>query len=238
MRRALSLAIDREGIVKEVTRGGQLPAHFFTPPNTGGYTYRGGVPTDYEAARKLLADAGYPGGKGLPPIDILINVAINHRAIAEVVQQTWQKELGVDAHITNQEFKVYLDTQHALNYQASRSAWIGDYADPFTFLGIFVSNGEQNNTGWKNPEYDRLIAHSQVADAAGRLEDFQKAESLLLDEAPIAPIYFWTNVYLLQPSVKGWYSNVLNRHMPKFIYLEETAPVEIKKLPPDAKGAP
>ena len=231
VRRALSLAIDRDGIVKNVLRGGQLPAHNFTPPATAGYTCTASVPTDYDAARKLLAAAGYPGGQGLPPIDILISNGGPHRPVAEVIQQTWRKELNIDARIVNQEFKVYLDSQHALNYQASRSAWIGDYPDPFTFLGIFVSTGEQNNTGWKNPEYDRLLAHSLAAGPTERLADFQQAERILLDEAPIAPVFFYTNVYLLQPSVKGWYSNVLNRHMPKFIYLEETAPVDLKGLP-------
>ena len=232
VRRALSMAIDRDAIVKDVLRGGQIAAHGLTPPDTAGYTFRGaGTPTDCDAARRLLADAGYPDGKGMAPVDILINISSNHRAIAEVIQQTWRKELHVDANIANEEFKVYLDSQHTLNYEVSRSAWIGDYPDPFTFLGIFISNGEQNDTGWKNAEYDGIMAHSLAAGPAERLEDFQKAETLLLEQSPIAPIYFYTNVYLLQPSVKGWYSNILNRHMPKFLYLEETAPTDFKKLP-------
>ena len=166
-------------------------------------------------------------------VDILINSSGNHRPIAEVIQQTWRKELHVDARITNQEFKVYLDSEHTLDYQVGRSAWIGDYPDPFTFLGIFVTGGGNNNTGFANPEYDRLMARSMADAPAERLADFQQAETILLDEAIVAPIYFYTNVYLLQPSVKGWYSNILNRHMPKFLYLEETAPVDLKKLPPD-----
>ena len=234
VRRALSLAIDRDGIVNNVMRGGQIPAHYFTPPDTAGYTAQARQPTDFEDARRLLAEAGFPGGQGLPPVDLLINTSGNHRAIAEVIQQTWREQLHVDAHIRNEEFKVYLDSQHALNYQVCRAAWIGDYPDPFTFLGIFVSNGEQNDSGWKNPEYDRLLADSLSAAPAARMEDFQKAEKILLDEGPVAPIYFYTNVYLLRPSVKGWYSNILNRHMPKFLSLDENAASADKGLPTGA----
>ena len=231
VRRALSLAIDREGIVKNVMRGGQIPAHFFTPPDTAGYTARARMPTDFDAARRLLVEAGHPDGQGLPPVDILINTSGNHRAVAEVVQQTWRDQLHVNANIRNEEFKVYLDTQRALNYQVCRAAWIGDYPDPFTFLGIFVSTGEQNFSGWKNAEYDRLLAASQSAAPAERMEDFQRLEKILLDEGPVAPIYFYTNVYLLRPSVKGWYSNILNRHMPKFLSLDESAATADKGLP-------
>ena len=234
VRRALAMAMDREGIVKSVTRGGQLPAHCLTPPDpvAGGYVCRAGIPTDYEGARRLLAEAGYPDGRGLPPVEILINTNANHREVAEVVQQTWKDQLHVDARIVNQEWKVYLDSQHQLNYCVSRSAWIGDYTDPFTFLGLMLSDGGNNDTGFNNPEYDRLIAHSrELPDPAARREVFQQAEALLLDEAPVAPIYFYTRVYLRQPSVRGWYDNVQDRHMPKFISLEPAAPpVELKKV--------
>ncbi len=226
VRRALALAIDREGIVKNVMRGGQQPAYCLTPPDyEGGYVCRAGIPTDYDAARKLLAEAGYPGGRGLPPVEILINTNASHRAVAEVVQQTWRDQLHVDARIVNQEWKVYLDSQHTLNYCASRSSWIGDYVDPFTFLGLMLSDGGNNDTGFNNPEYDRLVSHSrEVPDPVARREILQQAEAILLDDAPVAPIYFWTRVYLRQPSVKGWYDNIQDRHMPKFIYLEETSP--------------
>ena len=227
VRRALAMAIDRDGIVRNVTRGGQAPAHTLTPPGTEGYVCPGGIPTDYDGARRLLADAGYPDGLGMPPVDLLINTSQNHQAIAEVIQEGWKRELHIDARIVNEEWKVYLASQHTLNYTTSRGAWIGDYLDPFTFLGLFVTDGGNNDTGYSNPEYDRLIGLSrQTADPAKRREVLQQAETLMLDDAPIAPIYFYTNVYLLQPSVRGWYPNFLNRHMPQFISLEDSAPIE------------
>ena len=229
VRQALAMAIDRQAIVKDVTRGGQQPAHCFTPPDTAGYTCASGIPSDVPAAQKLLAEAGYPDGKGLPPVSILINTNQNHRAIAEAVQQMWRQNLHIDAQIRNEEWKVYLDSMVNLDYCAARSGWIGDYPDPYSFLGIMTTGNGNNNTGFANPEYDRLMhASSAAASTGARFALLQKAEAILLDEAPVLPIYFYTRVYLKQPSVKGWYANILDIHMPQFIYLEETAPIEFK----------
>ena len=232
VRRALAMAIDRDGIVKNVTRGGQAPAHVLTPPNPEGYACQSAGPTDYEGARRLLAEAGYPGGKGWPPVDLLINTNQNHREVAEAMQQTWHEQLGVEARIRNEEWKVYLASEKALSYCTSRAGWIGDYTDPFSFLSLFTTGNGNNDTGYASPEYDRLIAaaHNAPTDAE-RLATFQQAETVLLEDAPIAPVFFYTRVYLLQPSVKGWYNNVQDRHMPQFIYLDENAPMELKKLP-------
>ena len=240
VRRALAMAIDRDSIVKDVTRGGQLPAYAFTPPDTAGFTCDSGIPTDIPGAQKLLAEAGYPDGKGLPPVDLLINTSQNHRAVAEAIQQMWRQNLHIDARIQNQEWKVYLDSVVNLDYCTARAGWIGDYDDPFTFLGIMITGNGNNNTGFANPEYDQLIKQSSAAlDQKSRFEYLQKAEAILLDEAPIMPIYYYTRVYLKQPSVKGWYANILDVHMPQFIYLEETAPIEFKsrRLGDDAKPA-
>ncbi|MEW6302560.1 MAG: peptide ABC transporter substrate-binding protein [Verrucomicrobiota bacterium] len=221
VRRALVMAIDRETIVEKITRGGQLPAYNMTPPGTAGYTARAQLRTDFEAARKLLAEAGFPGGKGLPPIEILYNTQESHRVIAEAIQQMWKKELGVDARIVNQEWKVYMDSQRTLNYQVCRAGWIGDYVDPNNFLDMWTTGNGNNDTGWSNAEYDRLIrAAGAETDTAKRHELFQQAEAILLDECPMIPIYFYTRVRLMQPSVKGFYPTILDNHSYKFIYLE------------------
>ena len=224
VRRALAMAIDRESIVKNVTKGGQLPANNLTPPNTAGFNARARIPTDLAAAKKLLAEAGFPDGKGMPPVEILYNTQETHRTIAEAIQQMWKVNLGVDARLQNQEWKVYLDSQKTLNYQVCRAGWIGDYVDPNTFLDMWVKDGGNNETGWTNPEYDRLIEDAgRTTDTAKRFELFQRAEEILMDECPIMPIYFYTRVALMRPELKGWNPTVLDNHPFKYVRLDPGA---------------
>jgi len=121
----------------------------------------------------------------------------------------------------NQEWKVYLDTQDKLDYQVSRAGWIGDYIDPNTFLEMWKTGDGNNDTGWSNATYDKLIDQARVtADPNARYELFQQAEDLLLDECPIIPIYFYTKPYLIRPSVQNWYSTVMDHHPYKYLYLD------------------
>ena len=223
VRRALSLALDRESIVKNVTRGGQLPAFTFTPPGIGGYTCRTRLHESVAEARRLLAEAGYPNGKNFPTVELLYNTLEAHRAIAEAIQQMWKRNLGIGVRLVNEEWKVYLDSQRTLNYQISRAGWIGDYNDPNTFLDMLVTGGGNNRTGWSNPEYDRLIEEAaRTIDPQQRLEVFQKAEAILLQDLPVIPIYIYTRVFLIRPEVKGWHPNILDHHPYKYVYLEST----------------
>ena len=223
VRQALTMAIDRKAIVETLTRGNQPPAFAFTPPNTLGYTSRAQVKFDIEAAKKLLAEAGYPDGKGLS-LEIHYNTSENHRAIAEAVQQMWKKNLGVEPTLRNEEWKVYMATQNATNYVVSRAGWTGDYPDPNTFHSTFLSYDGNNRTGWKNAEYDRLVEEAAcMVDEKARYENFQKAEAILLDELPLLPIYYYTRVYLLHPSVKNWHPTFLDHHPFKHVYLEAPA---------------
>jgi oligopeptide transport system substrate-binding protein len=133
----------------------------------------------------------------------------------------WKRYLGINVTLVNQEWKVYLSSKTKKEYDIARMGWIGDYNDPNSFLDLWLTGGGNNNTGWSNKQYDSLIfAASEAADPALRFTLFNQAESLFLDELPAIPIYFYTNVYLLKPSVKGWYQNILNMHNFKFIYLE------------------
>ena len=221
VRRALALAVDRKAIVERITRGGQQPAYFYTPPDTRGYTSPAAHEYNPEKARQLLVEAGHPGGKDLPKMQILFNTSESHKAIAEAVQQMWNKELGIEVELVNQEWKVYLDTEHKLDYDVSRGGWIADYPDPYTFLSTFASWSENNRTGWKNPRYDDLLAEAErTVDMKKRYDLFGQAETLMMEDVPLIPIYHYTRVYLIQPSVQGWHPTFLDHHPYKYVYLE------------------
>ena len=221
VRKALAMAIERESLVKNVTKGEQMPATFFTPPGVAGYTARAKFEENVEEARKLLAEAGYPDGKGFPALELLYNTTEGHRIIAEAIQQMWKKNLNIDVTLQNQEWKVYLDRQREMDYQVSRAGWTGDYPDPNTFLDMWTSWSQQNQTGWENAEYDALIRKAAVTkDPAARLEVFQQAEEILLNELPVIPIYIYTRVYALHPAVKNWHANVLDHHPWKHVDLD------------------
>lgn len=208
VRRALSLAIDRKAIVERITKGGQQPARTYVPDDTAGYTGPGKLPASMTKesiaeAQKLLAAAGYPGGKGFPKVDILYNTSEAHKKIAVAIQQMWKKSLGINVGLYNQEWKVYLNNTTSKNYQIGRAGWIGDYPDPNTFLDMFVTDGGNNNTGWSNKKYDDLIAKAgSTTDNAKRYKYFKEAEEILMKELPIMPIYQYTRTVLRSPKVK------------------------------------
>lgn len=220
VRRALSLAIDRSAIVEKITRGGQQPAAAFTPPDTGGYTPPTVLSTDLAAARALLAQAGYPDGKGLPALEITINNSGNHRIIAEAVQQMW-RQLGVPVEVNNLEMSSIFAKRRALDYSVLRSEWVADFADPKSFLDVFRGGSSNNHTGWNSLPYDAALhAADRTTDPAARLKLLAEAEAVLLDELPIIPIYHFTTVRLVHPSVRGWYPLPLDRHPYKHVWLE------------------
>jgi oligopeptide transport system substrate-binding protein len=221
VRRALAMTIKRRQLVERVTKGGQEPAYNLTPPDIGGYTARARLTEDIPEARRLLAEAGFPDGKGFPRLELLYNTNAGHRAIAEAIQQMWKTGLGIDVTLVNQEAKVQADTMREMNYQIARYAWVGDYLDPSTFLELLTSTSGNNQTGWKNADYDRLVDEAaRTPDNAKRYELFQQAEQILIDDAPIAPIYFYKRDNLRLPVVKGWYGNLLDLHPFKGVYLQ------------------
>jgi oligopeptide transport system substrate-binding protein len=221
VRQALTFAIDRQRIVERVAKGGQTPAQSLTPPNTAGFTAQSRVPHDPERARQLLAEAGFPGGRGFPAFEILFNTNEGHRQIAEAIQQMWRTELGVDARLFNQEAKVYSDTMRRLDYAVARFAWVGDYLDPSTFIDIMTGDSGNNQTGWKNAEYDRLVeAARSESSTAKRYAMFQRCEAILAEELPVAPIYYYVRNNLRRPGIKGWYGNLLDLHPLKGVSFE------------------
>jgi oligopeptide transport system substrate-binding protein len=218
VREALNLAVDRKLIVERVTQGGQAPAGGFVPPGMSSYPGSTKVQFNPDRARQLLAEAGYPGGKGFPKKEILINTNESHRKIAEAIQAMWRQNLGIDVGIYNQEWKVYLDSQSKLDYDLSRSGWIADYAYPMTFLEIFTRGNGNNDTGWANPRYDALVRQAQSATTEpDRMRLMQEAEAILLTELPILPIYWYTRVYLKDPRIQGWNPTSTDNHPYKYV---------------------
>ena len=227
VRRALAMSIDRETLVNAVLRTGQQPAFSLIPPSTAGYEPLAKIHEDVPAAQKLLAEAGFPGGQNFPTMTILFNTNEGHQKVAEAIQAMWKKSLGINVNLQNQEAKVYESTMRAGDYQIGRYAWFGDYLDPNTFMTLMISNGGNNQTGWSNPEYDKLIdLAARTADGATRLKTFQQAEGILADQVPVIPIYFYTRVTLQRRSVVGWYSNLLDIHNLKGVHLQPEPPAK------------
>jgi oligopeptide transport system substrate-binding protein len=211
VRRALVMALNRDEIAHNVLKADELPAASLVPPNMPGYTPRAVVKYDPEAARALLAEAGFPGGQGMGPVEIVYNSSDAHRTIAEAVQRMWRDNLGVDVRLINQDWKVFLSAVNTLDYAVSRGGWIADVADPVNFLECFQTDVGNNRTGWSSPEYDALIRASYLeADPAKRIELLQQAEAFLLDASPIIPIYFYTWKFLQSPALKGLILNPLD----------------------------
>ncbi|MCY6482785.1 peptide ABC transporter substrate-binding protein [Clostridium aestuarii] len=210
IRKALALAINRTQIVENVTKGGQLPATSYVPngiPKEDGKDFKEKdyfkAEGDVEEAKKLLAEAGYPDGKGFPTLTIMYNTNEGHQNVAQAVQDMWRKNLGINIELKNQEWKVFQKTRTSKNYEIARHGWVGDYVDPMTFLDMWVTGGGNNDAGYSNPEYDKLIkaAKSEI-DAAKRMEYLTKAENILMSEMPIIPIYYYTDVICLNNNIK------------------------------------
>ncbi len=220
VRQALNMAINKQEIVEHVTRGGQVPAGSLVPPGITGYQ---GPPTasyDPEAARKLLEEA--LGGKKMRPIQILYNTSEGHKQIAEVIQQQWKKNLHIDVQLRNVEWGVYLTEQREMNYDVCRAGWIGDYPDPNTFLDMFLTGGENNETGWSNAKYDKLIDEARrEADPEKRFGMLREAESILVEEMPILPIYFYVSINMVRPYVKNFYPNLQDLHPLHILEIDE-----------------
>jgi oligopeptide transport system substrate-binding protein len=222
VREALNLAVDRKLLVERVTKGGQAPATGFVPQGLDGYAVSERVQFNPARARQLLAEAGFPGGRGFPAREILINTSEAHRKIAEAIQAMWREHLGIDVGIYNQEWKVYLDSQSNLDYDLSRAGWIADYPHPMTFLEIFTAGNGNNDTGWANPRYDALIRQAQSAsNESDRTRLMHAAEDILMTELPIIPIYWYTRTYLLDPRVQGWHPTLLDNRPYKYVFFDK-----------------
>lgn len=215
IRKALALAIDREQIVSEVTRAGQIAATGFMPKGItddkgNSFTETAGnyglsTKADVEQAKALLAEAGYPDGEGFPEIEILYNTNEGHKKIAEAIQEMLKRNLGISVKITNQEWAVFQTSTKNNDFEhLARRGWIGDYNDPQTMLEIFESNNSQNIGRYSNEDFDNEMALSRVTTGSERMAHLYKAHDILMEDMPIIPIYYYSYPIMVQDRAADW----------------------------------
>lgn len=224
VRKAFSLAIDRNYLVNQITQVGEYPAGGWVPSNvydvngpdgddfrTVGGDYVSVDPAEYEKnceeAKALLADAGYPDGAGFPAVTYLYNTDDRHNAIALALQSMWKNVLNVDVTMDNQDWNVFLQTRTAGEYNICRNGWICDFNDPMNFLDMFMTGNGNNDAHYSNEKYDALLNEALVtADPAKRMELMHQAEDQMMGEdAAIAPLFYYNQPYLLSDRVDGMY---------------------------------
>jgi len=225
LRRALSLALDRDIITSRITNAGELPAYGWVPPVTG-YTqvvpeWAGWSQAERDAeAQRLYAAAGYSAEQPLV-VELLYNTSENHKRLSIAMASMWKKTLGVRTRLLNQEWKVFLETRRRRETtQVLRGGWIGDYNDAFSFSQQMHSANEMNHAGYENPRYDALIEQAAAeGDLAVRADLLEQAEGILLDDMPILPIYFYVSKHLVKNWVGGRQPNIMDHHYTKNFYI-------------------
>lgn len=221
LRRALTMAIDRDIIVKKVLGTNQQPAYSWVPPVTH---YAQQIPEwsqwpraqQMAEARKLYAEAGYSADHPLQ-LELRYNTSEDHKKIAVVIAAMWKQYLGVETKLINEEFKVFLKNRTLKKVtQVFRSGWIGDYNDAFTFSELMHSRNGNNDDGYANPQYDSLLEQASLqSNADQRQLLLQEAERLMLNDAPVLPLYFYVSKRLVKPWVVGWQGNIMDHHATK-----------------------
>lgn len=224
IRKAFASALNREGIVANITQGEQQPAMALVPPsifeeNTTGYF----ADNDGDEAKKFL-EAGLKelGLDALPKVTFSYNTSEAHGAIAQAAQDMWKENLGVDVDLHNEEWAVYLDSMGAGDFQMGRMGWLADFNDAINFLEIFETVGGNNYTNWENVEYQDLLKQSRAeTDPAAREDLLRKAEDVFMADLPIAPVYFYTNVWTNKEYVKNVEVSPLGLVQYKWGYIEK-----------------
>ncbi len=233
VRQALALAIDRNYLVLNVTKGGQIPAGAFIPPTVKGsnstfrvenqeYINNKTYLANVEKAKRLMAEAGYPNGNNFPVLELKVSPGI-YVLLGEAIQQMWKDNLNIDISILQEEFPITLQTLVEKNYDMARMSWTGDYNDPMTMLEIMLSYSGINHTGFSNSNYDNLINTARTsADNSVRMNAMKEAEAILLDEMPIIPLYYRTDLFMINPILKNVVLSPLGRHKFNYCYLVTT----------------
>lgn len=227
LRQALSMAIDRKTLAEKVVGAGDVPAYSFVPPGVAGHQqvqYRWAetpYPERLQQAQALYEQAGYSRVAPLQ-VEMRYNTSENHKKIAVAIAAMWKQALGVEATLVNEEWKVFLQTRKNRSaWEALRFSWVGDYNDANTFLEIMHSAHGQNDAGYDNPEYDRLIEAAAVeTDLGKRAGLLARAERMMLDDYPVIPVHFSVSKHLVKPWVQGYQPNIMNRDQSRYYRIE------------------
>jgi oligopeptide transport system substrate-binding protein len=226
LRQALSMAVDRELIVRKLMHGVALPAWGWVPPGTWNYTPQRPHWADWPAprrlaeARRLYAAAGYSEDRPLE-VELRYNTHDDHKRIALVIAAMWKQHLGVRTRLVNEEFKVFLNNRKLRAVtEVFRGSWIADYDDASSFADVLHSSNGQNDPGYANPDYDALLAAAaRESDPRRRRALLEQAERLMLADVPLLPVYFYVSKHLVKPWVQGWQDNLLDYHYSKDLWL-------------------
>ncbi|HHR5903144.1 TPA: peptide ABC transporter substrate-binding protein [Providencia alcalifaciens] len=210
VRQALSMTIDRQLIASKVLGTGEKPAYYFTPDVTAGFKPQKGLYQSHkqkeldQQAKILLQQAGYSEAHPLE-LTLLYNSSENHQKIAIAIASMWKKKLGVQVKLVNQEWKTYIDSRNTGNFDVIRASWIGDFNEPSTFLSLLTSQHNGNIPKFNSSQYDALMTSASIeTNDAQRNSYYNQAEAIIAKEAPIAPIYQYTNARLIKPWLKGY----------------------------------
>jgi oligopeptide transport system substrate-binding protein len=225
VRKALSAAIDRAGLIDKVLGGGQFPSGALVPPMPG-YEARKGSGFNPVEARRYLAEAGYPGGRGFPTLVYLYNDTEGNRAVAEYAAEQWKRVLGLKVELRPREdYEAYMEERGtATDYLAARGGWIGDYLDPDTFLGLFESGSPDNDGGYSNPAYDKLVRDARTASGPARMALLEEAEAILLADVAVIPLYHYGYLELIDTAAwGGWFESPFGIHPLQSLYRKATA---------------
>ena len=231
VRKALSLAIDRDYVANTIMQGTYSTADSIVGPgivDENGYFHDNGnapyISADYEAnlaeAKKLLAEAGYPNGEGYPTIEYSCNDAGYHVPLAEYLQQAWG-DLGITLTISKMEWSSFTAARRAGEYDVARNGWVMDYNDPSNMLDLFCSGNGNNDGKYSNPEFDAAIEASRVADVSEHFAQLHKAEDILMEDTGCLPIAYYNDYWLQSSSLKGTWHSPYGYWYFQYGYIEE-----------------
>lgn len=230
VRRALSLAIDREALIANVLQWDYKPAYGLVPygiPDTANPSaqYRDTVGPLFEynvdEAKKLLEDAGYPGGINFPTIDFHTMATQRDADIAQAVQAMWKENLGIESSIVSNESAVHWAENDAGNFEVTRDGFTGDYPDPLTLLEQMTWDKQYRQSRWQSEEYEAMLqANRETTDEAQRMTNAKNAEQLLMDEMPVIPIYYYDSSFLVKENLKGVYRTMYGHIIYEYAFVQ------------------